>query len=39
MALTPVFLLPIARLRGERIGWTAALGTLAAVAGVVLLTS
>jgi drug/metabolite transporter (DMT)-like permease len=39
MSLTPIFLVPVARLRGEVVGLPGALGPLIAVAGVVLLTS
>jgi drug/metabolite transporter (DMT)-like permease len=38
MALTPVFLVPVARLRGEPVGLAGILGPLLAVAGVVVLT-
>jgi drug/metabolite transporter (DMT)-like permease len=38
MSLTPIFLVPVARLRGEPLGLPGVLGPLLAVAGVVLLT-
>ncbi len=39
MSLTPVFLVPVARLRGERVGVAGVVGPLVALAGVVLLTT
>jgi drug/metabolite transporter (DMT)-like permease len=37
MATTPVLMLPVSWLRGEKFGWAGALGAVIAVAGVALL--